>query len=462
VQLNRNTSVHFITKELDMKKNRYWPMVLVLALSFTLSACGNIASANNNSELEASGTFSARTVDISPQIGGELLSINVEEGQQVEAGDELFRLDDQLLKAQYDQATAAVQVAEAALNAARSGLESAQVQYEMALDAARLQDQQQRALAWQAAVPEEFSLPVWYYQKFEEIAAAEAEVADARRMLDTEQANLQRLLESSAYQEFIDVEKRLGEAQAAFLIAQEILDQAKVAQDKENLETYAQEQFDAAKAELEATRSAYDQMLTSQAAADILEARGRVTVAQARYDAALDHLSQLNTGEQSLQVKAAEMGVKQAEAAIGQAEAALEQARSAARVVENQLEKSVIQAPVSGIILARNAETGETVSPGSILLVIGQLEEVELIVYIPETEYGRVNIGDQVTIVTDSFPGESFRGTVVYISDQAEFTPRNVQTVEGRRATVYAVKLSVPNPDLKLKPGMPADVTFLK
>lgn len=445
-----------------MRKNRYWQILIVLALTFALSACGNIASGSNGTKLEASGTFSARTVNISPQIGGELVSIHVEEGQQVEAGDELFRLDDQLLKVQYDQATAAIHVAEAALNAARSGLESAQVQYEIALEAARLQGQQQRALAWQAVVPEEFSLPVWYYQKSEEIAAAEAEVADASRTLDTEQANLQHLLESSAYQEFIDVEKRLGEAQAAFLIAQEILDQATAAQDKENLETYAQEQFDAAKAELEASRSAYDRMLTTQAAEDILEARGRVAVAQARYDAAQDRLSQLNTGEQSLQVKAAEMGVKQAEAAVGQAEAALEQARSAAKVVENQLDKTVIQAPVSGIILARNAETGETVSPGSILLVIGQLEEVELIVYIPETEYGRVNIGDQVTIVTDSFPGESFSGTVVYISDQAEFTPRNVQTVEGRRATVYAIKLSVPNPDLKLKPGMPADVTFLE
>ena len=445
-----------------MRENRYWQILIVLALTFALSACGNIASGSNGTKLEASGTFSARTVNISPQIGGELVSIHVEEGQQVEAGDELFRLDDQLLKVQYDQATAAIHVAEAALNAARSGLESAQVQYEIALEAARLQGQQQRALAWQAVVPEEFSLPVWYYQKSEEIAAAEAEVADASRTLDTEQANLQHLLESSAYQEFIDVEKRLGEAQAAFLIAQEILDQATAAQDKENLETYAQEQFDAAKAELEASRSAYDRMLTTQAAEDILEARGRVAVAQARYDAAQDRLSQLNTGEQSLQVKAAEMGVKQAEAAVGQAEAALEQARSAAKVVENQLDKTVIQAPVSGIILARNAETGETVSPGSILLVIGQLEEVELIVYIPETEYGRVNIGDQVTIVTDSFPGESFSGTVVYISDQAEFTPRNVQTVEGRRATVYAIKLSVPNPDLKLKPGMPADVTFLE
>ncbi|MDO8755549.1 MAG: efflux RND transporter periplasmic adaptor subunit, partial [Anaerolineales bacterium] len=103
---------------------------------------------------------------------------------------------------------------------------------------------------------------------------------------------------------------------------------------------------------------------------------------------------------------------------------------------------------------------GETAAPGGIVMIIGHLQEVELVVYIPETEYGKVHLGDQVSISVDSFPGETFIGTVVRISDKAEFTPRNVQTIEGRRATVYAIKLSVPNPDLKLKPGMPADVTF--
>jgi len=120
-----------------------------------------------------------------------------------------------------------------------------------------------------------------------------------------------------------------------------------------------------------------------------------------------------------------------------------------------------VRAPISGVVLNRNLEAGETVTPGSIVIVIGQLAEVELVVYIPETEYGKVNLGDGVSITVDSFPSETFRGTVVQISDQAEFTPRNVQTVEGRRATVYAIKLSVPNPELKLKPGMPADVTFV-
>ena len=122
---------------------------------------------------------------------------------------------------------------------------------------------------------------------------------------------------------------------------------------------------------------------------------------------------------------------------------------------------TVITAPQDGIVLTRGVEVGETLAPGSVVITIGQLQEVELVVYIPETEYGTVHLGDQVTISVDSFPGETFTGSVIHISDQAEFTPRNVQTVEGRRATVYAIKLSVPNSDLKLKIGMPADVIFM-
>jgi HlyD family secretion protein len=93
-------------------------------------------------------------------------------------------------------------------------------------------------------------------------------------------------------------------------------------------------------------------------------------------------------------------------------------------------------------------------------MVIAQLNQVELVVYIPEAEYGRIYLEQGVSIKVDSFPGETFTGEVVHISDQAEFTPRNVQTIEGRRATVYAIELKVPNPEGKLKPGMPADVTF--
>jgi HlyD family secretion protein len=145
---------------------------------------------------------------------------------------------------------------------------------------------------------------------------------------------------------------------------------------------------------------------------------------------------------------------------VKQAEAALAQAKAALALIDVQLEKAVVLAPIDGVVLTRNLEAGETVAPGGVVMEIGHLQEVELVVYIPETEYGRVQLGDQVEIVVDSFPSETFAGTVIHISDQAEFTPRNVQTTEGRQATVYAVKLTVPNSDLKLKPGMPADVTF--
>jgi len=168
----------------------------------------------------------------------------------------------------------------------------------------------------------------------------------------------------------------------------------------------------------------------------------------------LDYYNSFLTGDQSLQVKVAEAGVQQAEAAQAQAQAAL-------ATLDVQIAKTIIRAPMDGVVLIRNLEIGETVAPGGVVMVIGQLAEVELVVYIPETEYGKVNLGDQVSIIVDSFPGETFTGTVVQISDKAEFTPRNVQTVEGRRATVYGIKISVPNLDLKLKPGMPADVTFV-
>ena len=96
--------------------------------------------------------------------------------------------------------------------------------------------------------------------------------------------------------------------------------------------------------------------------------------------------------------------------------------------------------------------------PGAALLELADLEHLTLTVYVPEDRYGQVALGEQVTVTVDSFPGQAFRGTVSRIADQAEFTPRNVQTVEGRTTTVFAVDLALDPSDGRLKPGMPADV----
>ncbi|MEL7644834.1 MAG: efflux RND transporter periplasmic adaptor subunit [Anaerolineaceae bacterium] len=346
------------------------------------------------------------------------------------------------------------------MNAAHDQLESAQTQFERILQAARQQEQLNQVNPWQVEEPDEFSLPVWYFEKDEALTAAEMEVAEAEATLKAELGNLDAARSSASNSDFLAVEERLAEAQVAFVAARQVLERTEQAQDNLVLREQALKQCDSAQAELNTAQKVYIRMLTSAASQDVLEARARVAVTRARCDAANEHLIALQTGENSLQVKAAQNGLEQAKAAVSQAVDGLAQAQAALNGFNIQLAEATVTSPIDGILLTRNLEVGETISPGSTLMTIGQLDEVELIVYISEDHYGRINLGEKVEIQVDSYGGETFSGTVVHISDQAEFTPRNVQTVEGRLATVYAVKLLVPNPDLKLKPGMPADVTF--
>lgn len=119
-----------------------------------------------------------------------------------------------------------------------------------------------------------------------------------------------------------------------------------------------------------------------------------------------------------------------------------------------------LRSPIDGVILLRAAEPGEVIAAGGTLLVVGNLDEMTLTVYVPEDQYGRLHLGDMLPLSVDSFPGRVFMGEVTHIADRAEFTPQNIRTAEGRKSTVYAVRLTVPNPDHDLKPGMPADVAL--
>jgi HlyD family secretion protein len=306
----------------------------------------------------------------------------------------------------------------------------------------------------------EFDLPNWYYEKSEKIEALEAEVGAAKAYLATQLANLEKELADASNDDFVSAEKRLAEAQARFEIADLILQQAQESPDREHIEDLAQDEYDAALDDLEAAQLAYDRKLTTSASEKVLEARAQVAVARLRLDNALDALSYLQSGEDSLQVQAAEAGVDLAQTAVSQAEANLAQAQAALAVLRIQTGKSEVKAPVSGVITALNLEKGELASAGMVVLTIAQLEEVTLTVYVPENQYGLIQLGQDVAITADSFAGESFTGNVQLIADQAEFTPRNVATTDGRKATVYAVKIRIPNPGQALKPGMPADVAF--
>lgn len=426
-----------------------------------------------SSVLTGSGTVEATEVIISPEVTGKIIDILVSEGDSVKAGDTLFKLDDTLLNAQLDQAQTNLAVAQAgleasntALAAAQAGVTTAQTQYDLTLANARLLALPARSNAWSQSEPSEFNQPVWYFTQDEEISATQKEVSAANDALTIAKDNLNSMMSSGNYTNLAAVEDRLAQAQSAYLNAKQVLDQAQN-QNDHSLREVAQQAYDSAKADLDAAQQAYDELLTTQEAEDILDARARLAAAQRRYDNALDLYSSLLTGEDSLTVRAAADAVAQAQtnvtsaqSKVTQAQKAIDQAQAAINLIDVQVGKLVITAPVDGVVLSRNIEPGEVVLAGATALTLGELDQLTITVYIPENRYGEIKLGDQTSVSVDSFPNQTFDATVTRIADQAEFTPRNVQTAEGRQTTVFAVELAVQDPAGLLKPGMPADVTF--
>lgn len=135
-------------------------------------------------------------------------------------------------------------------------------------------------------------------------------------------------------------------------------------------------------------------------------------------------------------------------------------AESSLALVDAQLAKLGIAAPIDGTVLTRAIHVGEIAAPGIPLITIANLGTLELVVYIPEADLGRVELGSSAEISVDSYPNETFEGEVISIAGEAEFTPRNVQTKEDRVNLVFAVTVRIDNTDDKLKPGMPADAVI--
>jgi HlyD family secretion protein len=122
-----------------------------------------------------------------------------------------------------------------------------------------------------------------------------------------------------------------------------------------------------------------------------------------------------------------------------------------------QLQRSELRAPFKGIIVSRNVEPGEVVSPGQEVISVADLSKVDLKVFVAETEIGKVKPGQAVEVKIDTFPAKTYAGKVSFISPEGEFTPKVIQTHKERVKLVYLVKIVIPNPNLELKPGMPAD-----
>lgn len=146
---------------------------------------------------------------------------------------------------------------------------------------------------------------------------------------------------------------------------------------------------------------------------------------------------------------------------IMQGRAHVEQASAALALAETRMGYATLTAPLTGVVLSKNVEPGEYVAPGTPVVTMGELEHPWLRAYINESDLGRVKLGQRVQVTTDTYPGKKYEGRISFIASQAEFTPKNVQTEKERVKLVYRIKVDLTNPNLELKPGMPADAEIL-
>jgi len=425
-------------------------VLILLVIAFSVYFIVTQSKGDQNGVLTASGTIEATQINISPEMAGKVKEVLVGEGDSVKAGDPLLSLDDSLLTAQRA-------VASSAVDSANAAIVSAQTKYDQTLQAALAAQEAQRNKDWRVSAPTEFDQPTWFFNQAEQIASAQTEVDNAKAALDTALANLDTVIADLNNTDYIKAEKRLADARAAFVIADEIKIQTENVTENGGLVDAAYDYYNATEDELETAQNEYNGLLGTQADEDVQYARGSVLVSQQRYDAAYKHLLSLQTGAESPAVVSALNALEQAKTALAQAQSNL-------ALIDAQMTKLTVYAPMDGIILTRNVESGEYVQPGAVALTMANLNELTITVYVPEPRLNEISLGQPVTVTIDVASGESpvFNAEIIQIADQAEFTPRNVQTVEGRSSTVFAVKLKVTDPEGKLKIGMPADVAFGK
>ena len=437
------------------------PVIVILVLAIATAAYFGIRALlpKADTALGASGTIETVEITVSPEIGGKVAEVLVNEGDTVNAGDVLFRMDDTLLQAQRNVAAANLDLARAAVETAKRAQETAEANYTLAFNAARVDSASTRTSDWRAINPAGYTLPGGYFSINELKVAAQAEVESARTARDEAQTKLNDLVTNTANTNFFAAETRLINARASIITAQDALTRANSSTNTD-LKDSAQAKYDAAKTELDEAQSAYDDLTDTDAAKSVISARADLAAAQERYEAAQDRLLALEIGVDSPKVVAAQAVLNQAVEAAQQAQLAITQAESSLALIDAQIAKLTVTAPADGVVLARTIEPGEVIAAGGKAISLGRLEDLTITVYIPEDRYGELSLGQSATVSVDSFPGETFNASIIFISDQAEFTPRNVQTVEGRSSTVYAIKLQVEDPNGKLKPGMPADVVF--
>jgi HlyD family secretion protein len=387
-------------------RSRWLLVVLILIVAAGAAYYHFRNSQSNDGILRASGTIEATKVDVSFQIGGRVAEVNAVEGQQIKSGDVLARLDPNELQAHVRQLMASMDVAGKQIIQQKSTVEMRQDIVENTIKQSQSDIEAARA-----------SLDrVRNGSRPEEIRVAEEQVKQAEADLERRKGDFQRMTDLKAKD--VVSQQEFDVAQSAYRMAETTV---ATARERLALSKEGARREDVAEAEA--------RVRAAQASGAVAEAgRKGVTVERQALDSMVAHEHEL--------------------------EAQLDAAKT-------QLTYTQIHAPIDGVVLTKNVESGEVVNPGTPVVSIADINALWMNIYIPETQTGFVKLGQSVRVHVDSFPGETFKGTISFVSSESEFTPKTIQTQEERIKLVYRVKVSLENTGQRLKPGMPADAEIL-
>jgi HlyD family secretion protein len=389
-----------------MKRRKAIPLlILLLAVAGLTYYLLYYRPGLTNNLIRTSGHIEVTGVDMSFRLAGHVARLLVDEGHQVKKGDLLAELDQEVLRARRDQVAAQVKELEA----------------------------REASLSLSIEIRE---------------GVLDAEVGRAKAGVSAADARYQSLRTGSR-------EEEIREAAAG-------RDRART--EWENRHRDYQRMKELYERRI-ISFSQYDQSRTSEEAA------------RAAYEAALERFKLVKTGPRRELIEEGQANLAGSDAALRAARVArrevdklrldlkalsaqAEQARALLRVAEDDLVRSRIYAPFDGFVTVKDVEEGEYVQPGTPVLTLAQLDQVWARTYVPETQLGKVRLGQKADVRSDSFPEKTYPGTVTFISPEAEFTPKNVQTTEERIKLVFRIKVTLDNPRQELKPGMPVDVVL--
>jgi HlyD family secretion protein len=361
---------------------------------------------NDTGRIVVSGNIELTEVNIAFKTAGRLIERTVDEGDGVKKGQVIARLDRDQLMAQREREVA--------------GLQSAETQLA----------QSETSLAW-------------------EKATLAADIEQRRADLASNEARLAELKNGARPQEKLDAHAAVDAAQSELDRAKRDWDRSQTLYKNDDISTAQFDQYrnrwESAQAALKSATEREALVLAGPRAEVIRAQEGQVERARAAVKIAEANSLEMKRREQDLATRRAE---------IARATASL-------AMIDSQLADTIVISPVDGVVLVKAADVGEVLAPGTTVVTVGDIDHPWLRGYVNETDLGKVKLGAKAKVTTDSYPGKVYQGRVTFISSEAEFTPKQIQTEQERVKLVYRIKIELDNPRRELKSNMPADAEIV-